>query len=50
MNKTGKHIKYSDGDGPFRYECSICGKQGSICFKNAVVCEDCLQYIKHMVG
>jgi len=28
------------------YTCTLCGKPGEIFFKNAFVCEDCINYIK----
>lgn len=46
MKRTGKLIYYADLNAAEELVCSLCGKQGGICFKNAVICEDCLEYVK----
>ncbi len=48
MNELRNDRKeYSHHTGAEDLVCTLCGKPGTIFFKNAFVCEDCLDYVKN---
>jgi uncharacterized membrane protein len=44
MSKTSRQTKY--WYSAENLQCSLCGKHGNIRFKDAIVCENCLKYVK----
>ena len=47
MKDTGKLPDYAGWIVAEGLECTLCGKQGNMYFKKAVICEDCLEYVKN---
>lgn len=47
MKDTGKLPDYTGWIVAEGLECTLCGKQGNMYFKKAVICEECLKYVKN---